>query len=102
MNNRSFTDFIVGALACMSVLGFAVVLREGEPRVAERRPPSPDPWVLPQKRRRRRTPEDFCRHCHGAGACDACTPSTCRVCRGSGLQPRDETLVPRLVALWGR
>jgi hypothetical protein len=27
-------------------------------------------------------------------------PSTCRVCRGSGLQPRDTSLVERLNELW--
>ncbi len=27
-------------------------------------------------------------------------PATCRVCRGSGLQPRDATLVERLNELW--
>jgi hypothetical protein len=96
MNSRSFADLMVGVLAYVSLTGLAAI---AEP--ASERKPARDPrWELPVKRRRRRVREDACRHCTGSGRCDACRPSTCRVCRGTGLQPRDATLVPRLTGLW--
>jgi hypothetical protein len=104
MPQRSFTDFIVGVLACASVLGFYVVLRESEAAADERRRQArrfaEERWNLPLKRKRRRTVEDSCRHCSGSGDCLSCAPQPCRICKGAGLQPRDATLVPRLTALW--
>jgi hypothetical protein len=97
MNNRSFADLMVGVLAYVSLTGLAAIA--AEPAV-ERAPRSDERWSLPVKRRRRRVREDACRHCSGSGQCDACMPATCRVCRGTGLQPRDMTLVPRLTELW--
>jgi len=101
MNKRSFADLMVGVLAYVSLTGLAAIAAEPgtEPkertaRVADER------WALPVKRRRRRVREDACRHCSGTGQCDACMPATCRVCRGTGLQPRDASLVPRLTELW--
>jgi hypothetical protein len=32
--------------------------------------------------------------------CDSCAPSWCRVCRGTGLQPRDASVLARLNQLW--
>jgi hypothetical protein len=99
MKNRSFADLMVGVLAYMSLTGLAAISTETAP-VAGRNAVAGDRWALPVKRRRRRVREDACRHCSGSGQCEACMPSTCRVCRGVGLQPRDATLVPRLTELW--
>jgi hypothetical protein len=96
MNSRSFADLMVGVVAYVSLTGLAAI---AEP-LAERKAVKDERWALPVKRRRRRVREDACRHCTGSGQCDACQPSTCRVCRGTGLQPRDATLVPRLTELW--
>jgi hypothetical protein len=100
MNNRSFADLMAGVLAYVSLTGLAAIA--ADPAVARRpKPAEPDErWALPVKRRRRRVREDACRHCSGSGHCDACSPATCRVCRGTGLQPRDHTLVTRLTELW--
>ena len=96
MNSRSFADLMVGVLAYVSLSGLAAIAEPATERKA-----APDArWALPVKRRRRRVREDACRHCTGSGECDACMPSTCRVCRGTGLQPRDATLMPRLTELW--
>ena len=100
MKDRSFADFMVGALACVSVLGFYAVFRETELYQEERRRRSAERWLLPAKRRKRRSPEDDCRHCAGSGACEECAPASCRVCRGTGLQPRDAALVDRLTSMW--
>ena len=100
MRDRSFADFMVGALACISVLGFYAVLRESEFYQEERRRRAAERWNLPRRKRRRRSPEDDCRHCSGSGACRECNPSPCRVCKGSGLQPRDAAIVDRLSAIW--
>ena len=100
MRDRSFADFMVGALACISVLGFCAVLKETELHAEQRRRHAAEKWSLPRKRRRRRSPEDDCRHCTGSGTCDECAPSACRVCKGSGLQPRDAAITSRLTALW--
>ena len=101
MRDRTFADFMAGALACISVLGFYAVLRETElhqgRRREERRRHEAERWALPRKRRRRRSPEDDCRHCTGGGEC---APSACRVCKGTGLQPHDEAIVTRLATLW--
>jgi hypothetical protein len=97
MNNRSFADLMVGVLAYVSLTSLAAIAAEP---AAERKQQADERWSLPVKRRRRRVREDACRHCSGSGQCDACMPSTCRVCRGTGLQPRDMTLVPRLTELW--
>jgi len=100
MKDRSFADFMVGALACISVLGFYVILRDADAAYVERRKQAAARWALPRKRRRRRTPEDLCRHCGGSGTCDACGDESCRICHGNGLQPRDEALVMRLTSMW--
>jgi DnaJ-class molecular chaperone len=104
MRDRTFADFMAGALACISVLGFYAVLRETELHEGRRREGrrrlDAERWALPQKRRRRRSPEDDCRHCTGSGECDECAPSACRVCKGTGLQPHDEAIVTRLATLW--
>jgi hypothetical protein len=98
MNTRSFADLMVGVLAYVSLTGLAAIAADP---AAPRKPAKADErWALPVKRRRRRVREDACRHCSGSGHCDACMPATCRVCRGTGLQPRDATLVPRLTDLW--
>jgi len=98
MKTRSFADLMVGVLAYVSLSGLIAIAAEPvqRKRTPDRR------WSLPlkQRRRRRRVAEDECRHCKGSGHCDACMPATCRVCRGSGLQPRDATLVDRLNGLW--
>jgi hypothetical protein len=100
MKDRAFTDFVVGALACVSVLGFCAVLKETELyRETERRRDA-ERWALPQKKRRRRSPEDDCRHCTGSGVCEDCAPTPCRVCKGSGLQPHDRDIAARLTSLW--
>jgi hypothetical protein len=96
MNNRSFADFWVSVLAFVSLALLAAIT--AEPLLA-RRAVAEDRWSLAVKPRRR-VREDACRHCSGKGECDACLPTTCHVCRGSGLQPRDVTLVPRLTELW--
>jgi hypothetical protein len=98
--DRTFADFMVGTLACISVLGVYAALKETELYRAEQRRRAALRWVLPRRRRRRRSPEDDCRHCSGVGPCTGCAPSTCQVCRGSGLQPRDEVLTQRLASLW--
>lgn len=91
---------MVGALACISVLGFYAVLRETEssPEAGKRR--SAERWSLPPRTRPARSPEDQCRHCTGSGVCDDCAPAQCRVCTGTGLQPRDRELAHRLSSLW--
>lgn len=91
---------MVGALACVSVLGFYALVKETELAREERRLRAAARWALPRKRRRRRSPEDDCRHCTGSGTCRDCAPAACRVCTGSGLQPRDAVTVRRLTALW--
>ena len=97
MNNRSFADLLVGVLAYVSLSSLAAIAADpAVPRTQH----SDERWTLPVKRRRRRVREDACRHCSGSGQCDACMPATCRVRRGTGLQPRDTTLVPRLTELW--
>jgi hypothetical protein len=100
MRDRSFADFMVGALACMSVLGFYALLKETELVYEQRRRQAAARWTLPKKRKRRRTPEDDCRHCTGTGACDECGPAPCRVCGGTGLQPHDAAIASRLSAIW--
>jgi hypothetical protein len=96
MKSRSFADLVVGVLAWASLSGLAALAGENKKRAraADRR------WSLATKRRRRRVAEDACRHCQGSGQCFACVPVTCRVCAGSGLQPRDRALVERLNDLW--
>ncbi len=100
MRDRSFADFMVGALACMSVLGFYAVLKETELHQEQRKRQAAQRWALPRKRKRRRSPEDDCRHCTGTGECDDCAPQACRVCNGAGLQPHDAAIASRLAALW--
>ena len=100
MNNRSFADLMAGVLAYVSLTGLAAIAAEPAGTDLERRVNAEERWSLPVKRRRRRVREDACRHCRGSGHCHACMPATCRVCRGTGLQPRDATLVPRLTNLW--
>ena len=100
MKDRAFSDFVVGALACVSVLGFCAVFKETELYRETQRQRDAERWALPRKRRRRRSPEDDCRHCTGSGICEECAPTPCRVCRGSGLQPHDEATVARLASLW--
>jgi hypothetical protein len=100
MKDRTFADFMVGALACVSVLGLYAIVKETEYYRAEQRKRDAIRWALPRKRRRRRSPEDDCRHCTGTGVCADCGPSACRVCRGTGLQPHDSALITRLSALW--
>ncbi len=100
MKDRSFTDLMVGALACISVLGICAILKETELYREEQRRRAAERWTLPRKRRRRRSPEDDCRHCTGTGTCEECAPSACRVCKGSGLQPHDDAIVSRLSILW--
>ncbi len=104
MRDRTFADFMAGAIACLSVLGFYAVMREAEagqePRQADRRRRDADRWQLPRKHPRRHSPEDDCRHCTGRGACDECAPSRCRVCKGTGLHPHDAAIVSRLNLLW--
>lgn len=104
MRDRTFADFMAGAFACISVLGFYAVLRETELQQAHRRGEARRQdaarWALPSKRRRRQSPEDACRHCTGRGECDECAPASCRVCTGTGLQPHDDAIVSRLAALW--
>jgi hypothetical protein len=98
MKSRSFADLMVSVLAYVSLCSLSAIApaKTERTRLGDRR------WTLPAraKRRRRRTAEDACRHCKGSGHCEACMPATCRVCRGSGLQPRDATLVERLNELW--
>jgi hypothetical protein len=100
MNKRSFADLMVGVLAYVSLTGLAAIAVEPASGSRVRTAVADERWSLPVKRRRRRVREDACRHCSGSGACDACMLATCRVCRGTGLQPRDTTLVPRLTELW--
>ena len=104
MRDRSFADFMAGALACISVLGFYAVLKETElhqdRRRAEAHRHDAERWALPRERRRRHSPEDDCRHCTGSGECEECAPAACRVCKGTGLQPHDDAIVSRLAALW--
>jgi hypothetical protein len=100
MNKRSFADLLVGVLAYVSLTGLAAIAVEPSAGPKERIPRKDERWSLPVKRRRRRVREDACRHCSGTGQCDACQPATCRVCRGTGLQPRDASLLPRLTELW--
>jgi hypothetical protein len=100
MRDRTFADFVVGALTCISVLGLCAVLKETELYHEQRARRAAQKWALPRRRRRSRSPEDDCRHCTGTGLCDECDPSPCRVCKGTGLQPHDESTVHRLTALW--
>ncbi|MEA2664679.1 MAG: hypothetical protein QOI11_1623 [Candidatus Eremiobacteraeota bacterium] len=100
MKDRAFTDFVVGALACVSVLGFCALVKETELYRESQRRRDAERWALPRKKRRRRSPEDDCRHCTGSGVCEECAPTPCRVCKGSGLQPHDEATVARLASLW--
>ena len=100
MRDRSFADFMAGALACMSVLGFYAILKEAELSQEQRRRQAAQRWALPRKRKRRRSPEDDCRHCTGTGECGDCAPSPCRVCNGCGLQPHDDAIASRLNAIW--
>jgi hypothetical protein len=99
MRDRSFGDLMVGVIAYVSLSGLASLARETR---APRRKTADDRWSLPQKRRRRRVAEDACRHCKGSGVCDYCAPSWCRICRGTGLQPRDAALVTKLDQIWGK
>lgn len=101
MRERSVSDFLAGALACVTLLGFCALVRENERtrEIERRRSVKRDRWALPA-RLRRRSPEDDCRHCEGTGECTECVPSECRVCDGTGLQPRDPMTTLRLVALW--
>ena len=100
MRDRSFADFMVGALACMSVLGFYALLKETEVYAEQRRRAAAERWALPRKRKKRRSPEDDCRHCTGSGECVECAPQPCRVCNGNGLQPHDAAIASRLSRLW--
>jgi hypothetical protein len=100
MRDRTFADFMVGALACISVLGVYAVLKETELYDEARRRRESERWALPSKRRRSHSPEDDCRHCTGSGQCDECAPAACRVCQGTGLQPHDAAIVSRLCSLW--
>jgi hypothetical protein len=52
MKDRSFTDFMVGALACISVLGVYAVMRDADAAYVERRRQAAARWALPRKRRR--------------------------------------------------
>ena len=100
MRDRSFADFMAGALACISVLGFYALLKETELAHEQRRRRAAERWTLPKKRKRRRSPEDDCRHCTGTGHCAECAPEPCRVCSGVGLQPHDAAIASRLTRLW--
>jgi hypothetical protein len=100
MKDSLFPDFMVGAIACISVLGFYAVMRDAEVSGQARRRDAEAKWDLPRKRAERQTPEDFCRHCTGLGTCESCGPDNCRICRGTGIQPQDESLVPRLSLMW--
>jgi hypothetical protein len=100
MHKRAFADLMVGVLAYVSLTGLAAIVAEPGAPALPRNGQADRRWALPLERRRRRVREDACRHCSGSGQCDACQPATCRVCRGTGLQPRDATLVPRLIELW--
>ncbi|HYZ17715.1 MAG TPA: hypothetical protein VE591_14995 [Candidatus Acidoferrum sp.] len=100
MKDRTFADFMAGAIACVSVLGFYAVLKETEFYQEERRRRAAERWMLPRRRRRRSSPEDECRHCSGTGECEDCAPAPCRLCRGNGVQPRDPATAARLNALW--
>ena len=98
MKPRSFGDVVLSVVAYVALSGLISFVSEPvqRKRTPDRR------WRLPlkAKRRRRRVAEDACRHCKGTGQCEACMPGTCRVCRGSGMQPRDSSLVVRLNDLW--
>ena len=100
MRDRSFADFMVGALACISVLGLCAVLKDTELYREQERRRAEQRWQLPRRRRRRRSPEDDCRHCTGSGICNECAPTPCRVCKGTGLQPHDTGIASRLALLW--
>jgi hypothetical protein len=100
MKDRTFVEFTLGALACISVLGLYALIGETERYRAEQRARAARRWVLPRKRRPGRTPENDCRHCSGTGTCTHCAPADCRVCKGTGIQPRDAGLVGRLGTLW--
>jgi hypothetical protein len=52
MKERSFADFMVGALACISVLGFYAVMRDADAAYLERRRKAAARWVLPCERPR--------------------------------------------------
>ena len=100
MRDRTFADFMAGALACISVLGVYALLKEADATRYHRRLQSAERWALPPMRRRHQSPEDACRHCTGTGVCGECDPVPCRICRGTGLHPRDAAVVSRLTALW--
>ena len=100
MKDRTFADFMIGALTCISVLGLCAVLKETTLYQEQQERRAAQKWALPRKRRRRRSPEDDCRHCTGTGECGECAPAPCRVCKGNGLQPHDAGIKSRLTALW--
>ncbi len=100
MKDRTFADFTLGVLGCISVLGVCALISESERYREEQRARAAKKWALPRKLRRCSTRENDCRHCSGSGDCAECAPADCRVCRGTGLQPRDAGLVGRLGALW--
>lgn len=104
MRPRSFGGLIVEFVA-YGLLGgvLALARRARRAELAARPAAAPDlRFALPAKRRRRRVAEDDCPHCGGSGDCPRCRPAACRVCRGTGLQPRDPALLTRLEALWRR
>ncbi len=98
MRARSFADLLIGVIGYVSLAGLMAMT--AQPARPKRNPDRR--WKLPVERRRRskHVVEDECRHCKGLGHCAACLPATCRVCRGSGVQPRDTALVERLNELW--
>ena len=100
MRDRTLADFMAGALACIGVLGFYAVLKESEAARYQRMRYAAKRWTLPRERRTHRSPEDDCRHCTGTGVCGDCDSPACRICRGTGLHPRDAAVVSRLTALW--
>lgn len=101
---------MVGALACISVIGLYAVTREAvttptrrranEDTTMHRRATDIAKWELPRQAMYRETAEDFCRHCAGSGVCDSCGPQSCRICRGTGIAPHDASLLPRLSLMW--
>jgi len=108
MKDRSFADFLIGALACISLAAVYTLVNTAQAEssrasapVGELRRHADGRFELPKRRRRKRTIEDACRHCGGSGSCTQCGPEPCRVCRGNGAQPRDPKLIARLDALWG-
>jgi hypothetical protein len=110
MRDRTIPDLMLGALACVSVLGLYAITREtvgvptrrrtDEETTMHRRASDVAKWELPRQSMHRETPEDYCRHCTGSGVCESCGPASCRICRGSGVQPQDASLLPRLSLMW--